>query len=197
MTEAIEKSRDRTLSDSEIDPHFEPIISLPEVKVVVDENEELLWKVRAKLYRFDSLSVDGPEWKERGTGEVKFLQNKESNTVRIVMRRDKTFKVCANHFITPSMELKPSTGNDKAFVYTVFGDFADETIKSECLAIKFGSVEHAALFKDKFYECRDLVQRKCELYIDRDTSLKKSQENDVTEKLRELNVSTNDSDEEK
>lgn len=57
------------------------------------------------------------------------------------MRRDKTFKVCANHFITPWMALKPSFGSDKAFVYTTAADFADEVAKPECLAVKFGTVE--------------------------------------------------------
>ena len=52
---------------------------------------------RAKLFRFDS-SADPPEWKERGTGEVKFLQHKTTHNVRLLMRRDKTHKVCANHF---------------------------------------------------------------------------------------------------
>ncbi|KAF5286495.1 hypothetical protein FQR65_LT12578 [Abscondita terminalis] len=206
MTETIEPTRERTISegsihsDTDIDPHFEPIITLPEVKIVADENEEVLLKVRAKLYRFDTTCEDGPEWKERGTGEVKFLQNKETNSVRIVMRRDKTFKVCANHFVTPTMELKPSAGSDKAFVYTVVGDFADETIKSECFAIKFGSVEHATSFKNKFNECKDIVKRMCDLYLDDEGQNsdnsdddKKSQDNeDVTEKLRQLNVS-NDS----
>ena len=57
------------------------------------------------------------------------------------MRRDKTLKVCANHFVTPYIELKPSVGLDKAFVYVVAGDFADEEIKPECFAIKFATVE--------------------------------------------------------
>lgn len=50
---------------------------------------------RAKLFRFDK-SVK--EWKERGTGDVKFLQHKETKKIRLVMRRDKTHKVCANHY---------------------------------------------------------------------------------------------------
>lgn len=49
---------------------------------------------RAKLFRF---SADSSEWKERGTGDVRLLQHKESKKVRLVMRRDKTLKVCANH----------------------------------------------------------------------------------------------------
>lgn len=51
---------------------------------------------RAKLYRFASEN-DPPEWKERGTGDVKLLKHKEKGTIRVLMRRDKTLKICANH----------------------------------------------------------------------------------------------------
>jgi Ran-binding protein 1 len=50
---------------------------------------------RAKLFRF---VTESSEWKERGTGDVRLLQHKESKKVRLVMRRDKTLKVCANHY---------------------------------------------------------------------------------------------------
>lgn len=72
---------------------------------------------------------------------MKILRHKQNDSVRIVMRRDKTLKVCANHFITSFMELKPSHGCEKAFIYTVPADFADEILKPECLAIKFANVE--------------------------------------------------------
>jgi Ran-binding protein 1 len=49
---------------------------------------------RAKLFRFDK---ETKQWKERGTGDVKFLQDKEHKKVRVLMRREKTLKVCANH----------------------------------------------------------------------------------------------------
>ncbi|EFA08467.1 Ran-specific GTPase-activating protein-like Protein [Tribolium castaneum] len=143
MSEIIDtEAKDRTLSessDTELDPQFKPIVSLPEVEVRTnEENETVLLKMRAKLYRFDKSSKP-PEWKERGTGELKILQL--DNSVRIVMRRDKTLKVCANHFIRPWMSLEPCKGTEKAFVYTVVADFADEEAKKECFAIKFGSVD--------------------------------------------------------
>ena len=50
---------------------------------------------RAKLFKFDS---ESKEWKERGTGDVKLLKHKENGKTRLVMRRDKTLKVCANHY---------------------------------------------------------------------------------------------------
>lgn len=126
----------------EVEVKFEPIIQLPEVEVPThEENEDVMLKMRAKLYRFDTTNEEAPEWKERGTGEMKLLRHKQKNSVRIVMRRDKTLRVCANHFITPHMELKPSNGCEKAFVYTVPADFADEILKPECLAIKFANVD--------------------------------------------------------
>lgn len=54
---------------------------------------------RAKLFRYDT-TESPPEWKERGTGDVKLLRHSEKNCVRVVMRRDKTLKICANHYGT-------------------------------------------------------------------------------------------------
>lgn len=50
---------------------------------------------RAKLFRFDN---ESKQWKERGTGDVKFLKHKETGKVRLLMRREKTLKLCANHY---------------------------------------------------------------------------------------------------
>lgn len=81
------------------DVHFEPVIRLTE-KVETKTNEELeeqVFKMRAKLFRFDR---ESKEWKERGTGDVRLLKHKENHKTRLVMRRDKTLKVCANHYST-------------------------------------------------------------------------------------------------
>lgn len=84
--------------DSNHDPQFEPIVSLPEQEIkTLEEDEEELFKMRAKLFRFASEN-DLPEWKERGTGDVKLLKHKEKGTIRLLMRRDKTLKICANHY---------------------------------------------------------------------------------------------------
>ena len=50
---------------------------------------------RAKMFRMDK---ESNEWKERGTGDVKFLKHKGSGKIRLLMRRDKTHKICANHY---------------------------------------------------------------------------------------------------
>lgn len=49
------------------------------------------------MFRFDKTAN---EWKERGTGELKMLQHKRTSKIRVVMRRDKTLKICANHAST-------------------------------------------------------------------------------------------------
>lgn len=61
--------------------------------------------MRAKLFKFDR---ESKEWKERGTGDVRLLKHKENQKTRLVMRRDKTLKVCANHYSKiPSMPRCP------------------------------------------------------------------------------------------
>ena len=55
--------------DASIDPYYPPIVNLPEVDVPTGEDdEEETFKIRAKLFRFDS-NESPPEWKERGTGK--------------------------------------------------------------------------------------------------------------------------------
>ena len=83
--------------EEEADVHFEPVVLLTE-KVETKTNEELeepVFKMRAKLFKFDR---DSREWKERGTGDVRLLKHRDNGKTRLVMRRDKTLKVCANHY---------------------------------------------------------------------------------------------------
>ncbi|XP_054994029.1 E3 SUMO-protein ligase RanBP2 isoform X1 [Sorex araneus] len=142
-------------SDEEVvhneDIHFEPIVSLPEVEVKSgEEDEEILFKERAKLYRWDR---DVSQWKERGVGDIKILWHMMKNYYRILMRRDQVFKVCANHVITKTMELKPLNVSNNALVWTA-SDYADGEAKVEQLAVRFKTKEMAECFKKKFEECQ-------------------------------------------
>ncbi|XP_032899749.1 ran-specific GTPase-activating protein isoform X1 [Amblyraja radiata] len=167
--------------DTNHDPHFEPIVSLPEQEVkTLEEDEEELFRMRAKLFRYASEN-DPPEWKERGTGDVKLLKHKERGTIRLLMRRDKTLKICANHYLTPSMELRPNVGSDRAWVWNAPADFADEEPKPELLAIRFLNKENAQKFKAKFEECKG----KMKLNDDDDDE---ENPDKVAEKLEELSV---------
>ncbi|KAJ3121912.1 hypothetical protein HK100_012185 [Physocladia obscura] len=77
--------------------HFEPVVKLEQLEEVktFEEDEDILFKIRAKLFRFDK---PNNEWKERRTGDVKLLQHKETKKIRVLMRWDKTHKICANHY---------------------------------------------------------------------------------------------------
>lgn len=108
---------------------------------------------RAKLFRYDK---GLKEWKERGVGDVKFLQHKETKKVRLLMRRDKTHKVCANHAITSEMSLAPNVGSDRSWVWNVAADVSEGEARQETLAIRFANPENANLFKDKFEEVQKM-----------------------------------------
>ncbi|SCU84433.1 LAMI_0C07470g1_1 [Lachancea mirantina] len=152
-TNTEEKKADEEAPESP-DVHFEPVVTLEKVDVkTMEEDEDVLFKVRAKLFRFDG---EAKEWKERGTGDVKFLQNKETKKVRILMRRDKTLKVCANHFISPDYVLKPNVGSDRSWVYSCTADVAEGPAEAFTFAIRFGNKENADKFKAEFEKAQAL-----------------------------------------
>ena len=72
------------------------------------------------------------------TGDVRLLQHKENKILRLLMRREKTLRVCANHFIRPWMILKPMKGSDRAYMWQVHADFAG-TIINHVLKLLFFS----------------------------------------------------------
>lgn len=130
------------------DVHFEPVMKLEQVETkTMEEDEDVFFKTRAKMFRFDD-----NQWKERGTGDLKMLQHRESRKVRIVMRRDKTLKVCANHRIVADMKLTPNVGSDRSWVYTAYNDVGEDGVaKTELLAVRFANAEIAQEFKEKFF----------------------------------------------
>ncbi|XP_072119283.1 E3 SUMO-protein ligase RanBP2 isoform X1 [Mobula birostris] len=150
------ESDDDSVPDEEDGPHFDPVVPLPD-KVDVktgEEDEELLFSNRAKLFRFDT---ETKEWKERGIGHIKLLQHRTSRKIRLLMRRDQVLKICANHYITADMKLKPNKGSDKSWVWCAL-DYSDEKQVFEQLAVRFKTADEAALFKAKFEEAQNLVK---------------------------------------
>ncbi len=173
-SEALEEPGESDSTDVDEDEdedgnHFEPIVPLTDevdVKTGEEDEEEMFCK-RAKLFRFDS---ETKEWKERGIGSIKILKYKTSGKVRLLMRRERVLKICANHSITADMALKPNAGSDKSWVWYAM-DYADEIPKTEQLAIHFKTADEAALFKVKFEEAQKFlsespqgqqIKKKCE-----------------------------------
>jgi Ran-binding protein 1 len=151
--------------DGEVEPspevHFEPVIRLETIDEIrtFEEDEEVVFKMRAKLFRFDKPTN---QWKERGTGECKLLKRKDTNKVRVLMRRDQTYKICANHWILPEMTLSPNIGSDRSWVWTAVADMSDGEPLTELLAIRFANTENANLFKAKFEEAQALLAESAE-----------------------------------
>lgn len=92
-----------------------PEVHLEKVDIKVDEGEDCIYTQyslyfyfyrRCRVFLFFEEEEYGGEvrknfWKERGTGDCKFLQNQETKKIRIVMRQEKTGKVCLNFMIDP------------------------------------------------------------------------------------------------
>ncbi|XP_022791125.1 RANBP2-like and GRIP domain-containing protein 2 isoform X1 [Stylophora pistillata] len=136
--------------------HFEPIIALPdEIHVVTgEEGLDVLFCERGKLYRFDS---DSSQWKERGLGEMKLLQHPKSGQGRVLMRREQIKKLCANHYISAGMELKPNVGSDRSWMWFTPADYTEGEAKPERLAIRFKSEEIAGKFKEVFDDLKETL----------------------------------------
>ncbi|XP_076453510.1 LOW QUALITY PROTEIN: E3 SUMO-protein ligase RanBP2-like [Babylonia areolata] len=135
--------------------YFEPVVSLPE-KVDLktgEEEEEVLFESRAKLYRFTS-----GEWKERGLGTIKILQHKETGRIRVLMRREQVLKICCNHFITEELDLKAmSRSEGKAWVWYAM-DFSEGEGQMEKFAVRFRDADIANNFKKVFDDSKEKMK---------------------------------------
>jgi E3 SUMO-protein ligase RanBP2 len=80
--ESRENDEDSGTNDTYDEPAV-PLLALVEVRTG-EEDEEIVFSHRAKLYGFDSSTK---EWKERGVGDIKILHNQAERTYRILMRR--------------------------------------------------------------------------------------------------------------
>lgn len=138
---------DQAAEEEECSAEFQPIVQLQEVETVSgEEAENILGDFKCKLYRFDH---GAGEWKERGIGQVRLLENKENQRIRLLHRQEKTLKIRANHILMPNTKLQEHTGNEKAWVWSAV-DFADEVQKPELFCIRFASVDRAKEFKKGF-----------------------------------------------
>lgn len=133
---------------------FTPLVKLEKVEVKTgEEDENLAYKQRSKLYRFDGSSN---EWKERGLGDTKMLQHKENKRVRIILRQEKTGKLVMNHEVDPNSELKPNLGSDRAWTWTAT-DYSDDTDGATTVfALKLKNSDVAGAFKKMYEDCQKI-----------------------------------------
>ncbi|XP_054725752.1 E3 SUMO-protein ligase RanBP2 [Anastrepha obliqua] len=146
---AADDGDDGDYQEEENNTYFTPVIPLPE-KIDVktgEEDEELLYVHRAKLYRF----VEG-EWKERGLGDVKILRHKQTKKLRVVMRRDQVLKICLNHALNEEVEYKRK--DDKSWLFVV-NDFSEGSVELQQFSLRFKTKEVAQGFMDAVKNATD------------------------------------------
>ena len=126
--------------------HFDPIVELPECIEVRtgEEDEEVRFSHMAKLFRYDKETL---QWKERGIGDIKLLYNPDNRKYRIVMHREQVLKVCANHYVSPDLTLRPNAGSAKSWVWMAM-DASEDKVQVEQLAVRFKMEETAQQFKE-------------------------------------------------
>lgn len=142
--------------DEDCSKVFEPVIQLAEVKTETgEEDEEVLFKIRSKLFRY---SAERGEWKERGTGDVRLLKHKTTSKIRLLMRREKTLKICLNQYVNPAVDLKENVGSDRSWMWQGV-DYADGEKDESTLAIRFKDSTNAQLFKEAYDSAREAMRK--------------------------------------
>lgn len=154
---------ENVVDDANYDPHFEPIIELPdEIEISTgEENEQKLFGERAKLYRYDAVNK---EWKERGVGEFKILHHAANKSYRLLLRREQIHKCVLNMALSADIQLNPMKQSDKAFCW-VATNFAEETETGalESLSVRFRNAPLAQKFHETVQDCLAQLRARSEL----------------------------------
>ncbi|XP_065643044.1 uncharacterized protein LOC136074635 [Hydra vulgaris] len=159
VTQTIDKDKPAVAHEQEKEMFVEAIAHVSKLDRLItgEENDEVMYSNRLKLYRYD---LTTKRWKERGIGELKITRDKTNNNCRIVMRREQVRKLCANHAIVADMELKPQGKSNKAWVWSTQADISDGEAKSGQFCANFKTSESATDFKLCFDKCKVVVSRK-------------------------------------
>lgn len=142
IDETDDASDNDNVEDEENNTYFTPVIPLPD-KIEVrtgEEDEEVLYSHRAKLYRFKN-----SEWRARGLGDVKILRHKVSGRLRVVMRREQILKICLNHILDNNVIYK---SKDPKSLQFIVNDFSEGEFDIEQLCLRFKTPEIAQEFKN-------------------------------------------------
>lgn len=158
-----DNDNENVVDDANYDPHYEPIIELPdEIEVSTgEENEKKLFGERAKLYRFDAVNK---EWKERGVGEFKVLHHPGNNSYRFLLRREQIYKLVLNMALSVDFQMNPMKQSDKAFCW-VATNFAEDAENGalESLSVRFRNPPLAKKFQEVVNECVAQLKARGEL----------------------------------
>ena len=120
------------------------------VNVTTGEEEEVLFKHRAKVYRYDT---ETKQWKERGVGDMKILKHPARNTFRLLLRRELIHKIACNHPVARDIKLVPMYNSETAVTWFAM-DHAEDEPRMERLAVRFRHGETRDQFRKVFEECQ-------------------------------------------
>ncbi|XP_024081343.1 E3 SUMO-protein ligase RanBP2-like isoform X1 [Cimex lectularius] len=147
------ESDDETIvntSNQRYDPM--PVTSFGQISLATEEaNEEVLFNSNAVLCRF----VEG-SCKEKEEGVIKILKGKAENKARILMRKNKDHKICANHFITADLTLTVSSPN--SWIWSA-QDFTKGPMQLEQLCVQFKTKAESEQFKMVFDKVKNTLHK--------------------------------------
>jgi Ran-binding protein 1 len=152
------------VDESHAQTEFTPLVTLEKIEVKsMEEDEEAVFKSRAKLYVFVKEDKYGDEvrtnwWRERGLGEIKIMKHKTTNECRLLMRQEKTLKICLNHKISPQSALTAQGVDGKAWTFPAI-DFADGEAKQDLFALKLPNPDVAKDFQKHFEEAKKFNEK--------------------------------------
>lgn len=157
--DTLVKDSELNNSFSEVEPsnadsiYFQPVVPLPpKIDVKTGEEDEIvLHQCRSRLFRFSD-----NEWKERGVGDLKILKARDSNRIRLLMRRDTIFKVCLNQYITKDMKLELK--EDKKSITWSAIDYSDDTPTPQIFLLRLKNPENAQLFLQAFESAQNSLE---------------------------------------
>ncbi|TMW45984.1 hypothetical protein DOY81_008936, partial [Sarcophaga bullata] len=141
-------------NDENYDPHYDPIIELPN-KIIfntTEEEETKLFGERAFLFRWDATDK---QIKESGVGELKILLHPVKGSYRLVMRCVQIHKVVLNHDINADFHFDNMNNNAKSFIWETLNYAESNEGELETLAVRFCKLEMAEAFSKKLKECID------------------------------------------
>ncbi|EGD82536.1 ran-binding protein 1 [Salpingoeca rosetta] len=132
---------------------FEAIVKLPDAsevkKVTGEEGQNVVFEGRCKLYRWGK-GNEGMQWKERGVGTVKLLEDPATKRVRLAMWRDQVQRVAANHWLTGEMQLHAMPQTNNCVTWVAYDHSDDEDVGLHKFALRLKSSEALADFRAKF-----------------------------------------------
>ncbi|CDW55694.1 Ran BP1 domain containing protein [Trichuris trichiura] len=138
-------------SEEENSTHYEPLVPLPDLVDVVtgEEEEEVIFKERAKMFRYHK---ELGMYKECGVGDLKLLKHPKTNKYRIVMRRDMVHKICANQLLHAEMRLRPMANCENSYCW-IANDYSGDELVTALFAARFRNEQAASNFKETIEKC--------------------------------------------